>query len=258
MEQAGMGLGLGDFNLDGRVDILKTHFADDTHILYLNEGNGQFRDVTLRAGIGVETRRVGWGTGMYDFDLDGLPDIYIVTGNVYPETEKDLPAYPYKTQPLMFRNLGEGKFEQLVEEAGPALLEKHASRGAGFGDLDNDGDIDVIVWNRNEEPGVLRNDREKTPERRWVELRLEGTKSNRSAIGAHVTLKYGERTQARVVLAQASFYSANDLKLHYGLGEAKSAEATVKWPSGLVETFAIPAVDKVVGLKEGTGKPVSK
>lgn len=254
MEQAGMGLAVGDFNLDGRIDLLKTHFADDTHILYRNDGGGQFRDVTLNAGIGVETRRVGWGTGFYDFDLDGWPDIYIVTGNVYPETESDLPAYPYRTLPLLFRNLGGGKFEQLAEESGPALTEKRSSRGAAFGDLDNDGDIDIVVWNRNDVPALLKNDFRNPGNRHWVSLKLEGTKSNRSAIGARVVLTYGGRKQARAVLSQASFYSANDLRLHFGLGEAASATAEVVWPSGLKETFAIPAVDRHVDIKEGSSQ----
>lgn len=254
MEQAGMGVAVGDFNLDGRIDILKTHFADDTHILYRNEGGGQFRDVTLSAGIGVETRRVGWGTGFYDFDLDGLPDIYIVTGNVYPETEVKLPAYPYRTLPLLFRNLGGGKFEQLVEESGPALTEKRSSRGAAFGDLDNDGDVDIVVWNRNDLPGLLRNDFQNRDIRHWLSLRLQGTKSNRSAIGAKVVLAYGDRKQARAVLSQASFYSANDLWLHFGLGGETSAAAEVVWPSGLEERFDGLAADRRITLIEGAGR----
>lgn len=254
MEQAGMGLGIGDVNLDGHLDIFKTHFADDTHVLYVNDGRGMFHDITLKAGIGVETRRVGWGTGIYDFDHDGLPDIFIGTGCVYPETEAALPAYPYRTRPMLFRNLGDARFEWLEEEAGPAMLEKHSVRGAAFGDLDNDGDIDIVLWNRNEMPSLLRNDLS-AEDRNWVQLRLVGTKSNRAAIGARVVLEYGGKKQAKAVLSQASFYSANDLRLHFGLGNARQARATVFWPSGLVEIFNLDTINTFHTLKEGAGLP---
>lgn len=257
MEQAGMGLGIGDVNLDGRLDIFKTHFADDTHILYINDGKGMFRDITLKAGVGVETRRVGWGTGIYDFDHDGLPDIFIGTGCVYPETEAALPAYPYKTRPMLFRNLGDARFEWLEEEAGPAMLEKHSVRGAAFGDLDNDGDIDIVLWNRNEPPSLLRNDLQ-AEGRNWVQLRLVGTKSNRAAIGARAVLEYGGKKQARAVLSQASFYSANDPRLHFGLGSATTARVTIHWPSGLEEVFELPGVNTFVTLKEGSGQRVQR
>ncbi len=254
MEQAGMGLGIGDVNLDGRLDIFKTHFADDTHVLYINDGAGMFRDITLKAGIGVETRRVGWGTGIYDFDHDGLPDIFIGTGCVYPETEAALSAYPYKTRPMLFRNLGDARFELLEEEAGPAMLEKHSVRGVAFGDLDNDGDIDIVLWNRNDRPSLLRNDLG-AEGRNWIQLRLEGTKSNRASIGARVVLEYGGKKQAKAVLSQASFYSANDLRLHFGLGNAAKARATVYWPSGAVEVFEIARVNTFMTLREGASRP---
>lgn len=255
MEQAGMGLGVGDVNLDGRLDLFKTHFADDTHVLYINDGKGMFRDFTLKSGLGVETRRVGWGTGIYDFDHDGLPDIFIGTGCVYPETEAALPAYPYRSKPMLFRNLGETRFELIEEEAGPALLEKHSVRGVAFGDLDNDGDIDIVLWNRNETPSLLRNDLD-AKDRHWLEIRLEGTKSNRGGFGARVVVEYGGRTQARAVLSQASFYSANDPRVHFGLGAARSARVTVHWPNGRSEQFGQVQADSMVTLKEGTGQAV--
>ncbi|MBM3775517.1 MAG: VCBS repeat-containing protein, partial [Acidobacteria bacterium] len=158
MEQAGMGLGVGDYNLDGSLDIFKTHFSDDTHVLYRNDGKGNFDDVTIRAGLGVETRFIGWGAGMADLDNDGLPDLFVATGSVYPEVEAKLPSYPFKTPRVVFRNLGGGKFEELIEQAGPGIAAPHASRGCAFGDFDNDGDLDILIVNLNEPPSLLRND----------------------------------------------------------------------------------------------------
>jgi hypothetical protein len=255
MEQAGMGLGIGDVNLDGRLDLFKTHFADDTHVLYINDGQGMFHDITLKSGLGVDTHRVGWGTGIYDFDHDGLPDIFIGTGCVYPETEAALPAYPYRSRPMLFRNLGAARFELIEDEAGPAMLERHSVRGVAFGDLDNDGDIDIVLWNRNETPSLLRNDLD-APGRHWLQIRLEGARSNRGAFGARVVVQYGGRKQAKAVLSQASFYSANDPRLHFGLGAASSARVTVYWPNGRSEQFPELKADTLVTLKEGTGQPL--
>ena len=158
MVQAGMGLGVGDYNLDGSLDIFKTHFADDTCALYRNDGTGNFLDETIRAGLGVETRYVGWGAGIVDLDNDGLPDVFWVTGNVYPEIATKMTAYPFRTPRVIFRNLGGGKFEELLDMGGPGIAAPHASRGCAFGDFDNDGDVDVLVVNLNEPPSLLRND----------------------------------------------------------------------------------------------------
>jgi enediyne biosynthesis protein E4 len=251
MEQAGMGIGVGDYDLDGNLDIFKTHFSDDTNVLYRNDGKGNFDDVTIRAGIGVETRFVGWGTGMVDLDNDGHPDLFLVTGSVYPEVERQLPAYPFKTPRLVFRNLGEGRFEELIEEAGEAVASTHASRGCAFGDFDNDGDVDVVVINLNEPPSLLRND--VSGQGHWLKVLLEGTKSNRSAIGARVIAQYGGRSHAQEVTAQSSFYSANDRRLHFGLGAAASADLTVRWPNGSIEKIGAVPADQLVVIREGAG-----
>jgi hypothetical protein len=251
LEQAGMGIGIGDYDLDGQLDIIKTHFADDTNVLYRNDGKGYFDDMTIRAGIGVETRYVGWGTGIVDLDNDGLPDLFVVTGSVYPEVEKTLPAYPFRTPRLVFRNLGEGRFEELIDEAGPGVSATHASRGCAFGDFDNDGDVDILVMNMNEPPSLLRND--VSGGGHWLKVLLAGVKSNASAIGARVIVRYGERTQAQEVLAQSSFYSANDRRLHFGLGAVTTAKVSVRWPNGVSEKIGSVAADQLVVIREGAG-----
>ncbi|MBM3813140.1 MAG: CRTAC1 family protein [Acidimicrobiia bacterium] len=251
MEQAGMGLGIGDYNLDGSLDIFKTNFADDTNTLYRNDGKGNFQDVTIPSGLGVETRYVGWGAAIADLDNDGLADLFYVTGSVYPEVEAKLPQYPYKTPRVVFRNLGGGKFEELLEEAGPAIPVPHASRGAAFGDFDNDGDIDVLVVNMHEPPSLLRNDL--SGNRNWLQVKLEGVKSNRDAIGARVTARYGGKVQAQEVLSQASFYSVNDFRLHFGLGAAEEVDLEIRWPNGQVEKIGRVKPNRVVRILEGSG-----
>jgi hypothetical protein len=251
LEQAGMGVALGDYDLDGNVDVFKTHFADDTNVLYRNDGKGYFNDVTIRAGIGVETRYIGWGTGMLDLDNDGHPDLFVVTGGVYPEVERTLPAYPFHTPRLVFRNLGDGRFEELIEEAGPGVVAAHASRGCAFGDFDNDGDVDVLIMNMNEPPSLLRND--VSGGGHWLKVLLVGVTSNRSAIGGRVTVRYGDRTQTQEVTAQSSFYSANDRRLHFGLGPATSASLAIRWPNGGAETIPHVDANQLVVVKEGAG-----
>ena len=248
-EQAGMGVGVGDFELDGNLDIFKTHFADDTNVLYRNDGKASFEDVTNRSGLGVETRFIGWGAGIVDLDNDGNPDLFLVTGNVYPEIEKKLPNYPAKTPRIVFRNLGGSKFEELIEEAGPGIAAPHISRGCAFGDFDNDGDLDMLIVNMNEPPSLLRND--VTAKNNWIKIKLVGTKSNRSAIGARVVAHYGGKRQVQEVLSQSSFYSVSDRRLHFGIGTAKVVDLEIRWPSGLKQSFANVAPNRIVTIREG-------
>jgi enediyne biosynthesis protein E4 len=250
-EQAGMGVGVGDYDLDGHLDLFKTHFADDANVLYHNDGKGNFDDVTRRSRVGVETRYICWGAGIVDVDNDGLPDIVMVTGNVYPEVERKLPQYPHKTPRAVFRNLGSGVFEELVEAAGPGIAAAHSSRGCAFGDFDNDGDVDILVINLNEPPSLLRNDLR--IKQNWIKVKLEGVKSNRSAIGARVVVKYGPKTQVQTVLSQSSFYSCNDPRLHFGIGAIAQVDVYIYWPSGLAETFKHLQANQLVTLREGTG-----
>jgi hypothetical protein len=251
MEQAGMGLGIGDFRLDGNLHIVKTHFAEDTSVVYVNDGKGNFRDMTLRSGLGVETRFVSWGAGVADLDNDGNPDIFLVTGGIYPEVEKKLPNSPYKTSRVIFRNMGKGQFEELVDEAGPGVAASHSSRGCAFGDFDNDGDVDIVIVNQNEPPSLLRND--VTGGHHWIKIKLTGVQSNRSAIGARVTAHYGGKTQAQEVLSQSSYLSVNDSRLHFGLGPATAADLEIRWPSGQVEKLAGVAANRLIYVTEGSG-----
>ena len=250
-EQAGMGVGVGDYNLDGKLDLFKTHFFDDTNILYDNDGEGYFEDLTNRSGLGVETRYVGWGAGIVDLDNNGLPDIFFVTGSVYPQVARETNAYPYATPRVIFRNLGEGKFEELLDQGGPGISAAHCSRGCAFGDFDNDGDVDILVINLNEPPSLLRND--VGGKFHWLKVKLIGTASNRSAIGATIIVRYGDREQAQAVMSQSSFYSANDPRLHFGLGEAESADVEIRWPGGKRETIRRVEANRLVVVKEGSG-----
>ena len=250
-EQAGMGVAVGDFDLDGNLDIFKTHFSDDTCVLYQNDGAANFNDVTNAAGFGVETRYICWGTGFADFDNDGWPDLAVVTGSVYPEVEAKFPEYPLKTPRFIFRNLGNGKFEELIEEAGPGIAAEHCSRGCAFGDFDNDGDVDMVVVNLNEPPSLLRNDLKSA--RNWLKVLLVGVKSNRSAIGSRVIVSYGGKIQAQAVLGQSSFYSVNDRRLHFGLGQNLQADLEIHWTNGLVEKIARVQSNQLVTIKEGSG-----
>lgn len=251
--QAGMGVATADYDGDGRLDILKTHFADDVPALYRNLGKFLFEDVATRAGLAVENRFVEWGTGMPDLDLDGRPDIVYVTGNVYPEVEARMPQYPHRGPRVIFRNVVSGsgsRFENVSPVSGAGASARHSSRGAAFGDFDNDGDIDVLIMNMNETPSLLRNDYDGT--NHWLELQLEGTRSNRSAIGAIVTVNaIGSSTRALV--SQSSYYSHDDVRLHFGLGSSETAQSiVVRWPSGTIQTLNDVKGGRVVRIRERT------
>jgi hypothetical protein len=250
MEQAGMGVGIGDLSCHGNLDIVKTHFAADTPAVYTNNGKGEFRDDTLRSGLGSETRFISWGVGVEDLDNDGNPDILWVTGGIYPELQ-GRPDQPYQGPGIVFRSLGNGRFEELAAQAGPGIEALHCSRGCAFGDFDNDGDLDIVIVNLNEPPSLLRND--VAGKNHWIKVKLQGVKSNRSAIGARATARYGQKVQTKEVLSQSSYLSVNDSRLHFGLGSVTTVDVEIRWPLGQIERLTNVAVDRLIHVTEGSG-----
>ena len=249
--QAGMGLGVGDFRLDGNLHIVKTHYSGDTVVVLVNNGKGSFDDATIRSGLAVETSDIKWGVGIQDLDNDGNPDIFWVTGGIYPGMDKQPGKPPNRTPRVVFRNLGNGRFEELFAEAGPGVEAAHISRGCAFGDFDNDGDVDIVIVNHYEPPSLLRND--VSGGNHWIKVKLTGVKSNRSAIGARVVVHYGGKVQAQEVLAQSSYLSVNDSRLHFGLGRAGTVDIEIRWPLGLVEKLTRVAADQLIYVTEGAG-----
>lgn len=251
--QAGMGVTVGDYNGDGFPDIFKTHFADDLPILYRNSGRGFFDDASRLAGF-EHTRYVQWGTGFADFDNNGWPDIMTVTGNVYPEVEKYFKEYPHRSPRLVYQNLGNGRFRDATMQLGAAITAPRSARGSAYGDFDNDGDIDALVMTMNETPLLIRNDYNTSAQRgagHWLKLKLIGTKSNRSAIGAKVTVRAGTKAWMQEVTSQTSYYSHNDLRLHFGLGAATQADAIeIRWPNGQTETLKNIPADQILPIRE--------
>jgi len=250
-EQAGMGLAVADYDGSGHLGIFKTNFGGDLPVLYRNLGKAVFEDATRESGLAVDNRFVCWGTGLEDFDNDGWPDIPVATGHIYPELESRYPDSPYKSPLLLYRNLGHGHFEELFDEAGTAILEPHSSRGMAFGDFDNDGDIDMLVVNLGEPPSLFRND--VSGKNHWIKIRLEGTVSNRSAIGARIEVIAGGAKQMKEVQSQSSFLSCNDFRLHFGLGSALLADVSVRWPNGKRQSLTALKADQLYTIREGAG-----
>ncbi len=254
--QAGMGVTIGDYNSDGYLDIFKTHFSDDLPVLYKNSERAFFEDASRAAGF-EHTRYVQWGTGFADFDNDTWPDLFIATGNVYPEVEKFFKEYPHRSPRLVFRNLGNNRFKEVTAQSGPGILDPKSSRGCAFGDFDNDGDVDALVMNMNEPPLLLRNEYagdSRRPVNNWLKVKLTGTKSNRSAIGARVSVTTGAHTQVQEVTSQTSYYSHNDLRLHFGMGKNQKADQIeVRWPNGLTEMVNDIEANRLITIKEGAG-----
>jgi enediyne biosynthesis protein E4 len=250
--QAGMGVAVGDYDRNGTMDLFKTNFAGDTATLYANTGEGFCEDRTFASGIGVNTRWLGWGVGFVDLDGDGWLDLFLVNGHVYPEVDRLKSEAGYKQPKVVYRNLRNGRFADVTERVGAPVTTPKAGRGAAFADFDNDGDVDVVVNNVHDTPDLFRLDR--AERRHWITLKLVGSQSNRSAIGALARVVTSGGEQRQEVRGGGSYYSQNDLRLHFGLGEASRVDrVVVRWPNGLEEAWTSPAVDRAHTLTEGTG-----
>ena len=252
-EQAGMGIAVADYDCDGWLDIFKTNFADDTCNLYRNNGDGTFSDVTFSSGIGINNQYVAWGCGFVDYDNDGWADLVQVNGHVYPEIGGHQIGQTFKNPRLVYRNLGNGRFKDISAEMGPGITERFSSRGAAFGDYDNDGDVDVLVLNMNDLPSLLRNDGGNR--HNWIKIKLVGTKCNRTAIGARVRVVTGNHVQIDEVRSGSSVMSQSDLRLHFGIGQAQTVDVIeVKWPTTQkIERFTKIKPNQILTIREGEG-----
>ena len=254
-EQAGMGVTVADFNGDGRLDLFKTNFSDDTPTLYRNDGGGVFSDVTYAAGLGTHTQFLGWGTMFFDFDNDGWPDLILANGHVYPEVEKFHLGSEFKEPRILYHNNGNGTFADVSPTAGPGITTATSARGLAVADLWNDGRLSVVINNMNAEPSLLVNSARSA--NHWIAFKTSGTRSNRDGIGAKITVVVGTRKMIDEVRSGSSYDSQNDIRVHFGLGAAAKVNSVeVRWPSGLIERFNNPSLDIINTLKEGSGTAI--
>ena len=248
-EQAGMGAHAMDYDGDGWLDIIKTNFSDDTPTLYHNNHDGTFSDVTLEAGLGRNTQFLGWGTLFVDIDNDGWPDIFMANGHVYPEVDAKGLSNTFREPKLLYWNEHDGKFRDISMTSGPGITTPFNSHGVATADFDNDGAVEIIVNNSHDIPSLLKNNGDHG---NWMLLDLQGTKSNRDAIGAQVTLRVGKHQQMQEVRSGGGYDSQSDFRLHFGLGTAATADdIEIRWPSGLVQHFPAVKGNRVVKIREG-------
>jgi hypothetical protein len=253
-EQAGMGSTAADFLGTGNIGIFKTNFSDDTSTLYANNGDGTFADMTYAAGLGINSDALGWGAMFADVDNDGWPDLLVVNGHVYPEVDAAKLGATFRERRFLYLNLGKGKFRDVSAASGPGLQEPQSGRGLAVADLWNDGRLSAVVNNLSDKPMLLVNEAKNS--NHWLGLKLVGTVSNTSAIGARVTLMGSKRRWVDEVRSGSSYNSSSDLRLHFGLGSESGLKGIqVRWPNGKTESFAAPTVDRVVTLVEGSSKP---
>jgi len=262
--QAGMGSTIADYNGDGHLDIFKTNFSDDTATLYRNNGNGTFDDVTYPAGLGLNTKYLGWGAMFLDFDNDGWPDLLLVNGHVYPEVDSQHLGSTFQEPRILYHNNGNGTVTDISADSGPGITTPSSSRGLAIGDLWNNGQLSAVISNMNAPPSLLVNDVRNG--NHWIAFHLIGAsyaskgstaqkyRTSRDAIGARITMKAGTRIFADEVRSGSSYDSNNDMRVHFGLGATTKLDSIqVRWPSGLLERFDNLAVDTIHTLKEGSG-----
>jgi hypothetical protein len=250
-----MGLAAGDYENNGHLSIVSTTFSDDYNVLFQNDGTGFFTDVSYQAGIAVSSIPfVGFGDGFLDYDNDGWKDLLIINGHVYPEVDRH-PDWgtSYAQRPLLYHNVKKGKFELVPPVEGTGLAQVSVGRGAAFGDIFNDGKIDVVINNMDGVPTLLRN--VNPDHHHWVDLKLiGGPRSPRDAVGATVYLNAAGIRQRGDVLSGGSYLSSNDMRIHFGLGDAADAgTAEIHWPSGEKEIIKLPSVDRIYTISEGHG-----
>ncbi|MEZ5064495.1 MAG: CRTAC1 family protein [bacterium] len=243
MEESGMGVAAGDYDRDGWLDLFVTNYVNETNTLYHNEGDGFFLDVSAMTGVGPSSLPwISWGTEFLDWDLDGWPDLLVVNGHTESEPELVDPTTTWKQRGFLYRNVGEGRFEDVTQSAAPALLVPQASRAAAFGDLDDDGDVDVLVQAQNAPLLVLRNT---TADANWIGVSTRGTRSNRDGVGARVEVHTGDVTLVRERQAGGSYLSSNDPRLAFGLGTVAAVDSVVvAWPSGTRSVLRAPEVGR--------------
>ena len=254
MEQAGMGTDFGDYDNDGWLDLTKSNFSFESSNLYHNEHGSHFSDQAKATGVfAVDTYSlVSWGTKFLDYDNDGWKDVVVANGQVYPYLRHSPKGgETYDQRRLLFRNLGNGKFADVSNDSGPGIREERSSRGLATGDLDNDGDIDIVVVNMDGVPSILRNDGGNA--RNWLTLRLRGTTSNRFGLGSRVEVRSEGLTQVGEATTSGSIFSASDSRLHFGLAGATRADVEIRWPSGKVQTLRQVPVNQVLEVDEDRG-----
>jgi hypothetical protein len=253
-EQASMGIAVGDFNRDGKVDFYVTSFSDDYNTLYINDGDGNFTDRTFKYGLGEPTIPfLGWGVVALDFDNDGLTDLFVANGHVYPGVDQQDWGTTWAQRPQLFRNLDGKQFAEGPPATGSGLAQVHTGRGAAVGDLFNDGHLDVVINNLDSTPTLLRN--VSTNRNHWIGFRLiGGPRSPRDAIGAKVFVTTGNVRQRADVFSGGSYGSSSDQRIHFGLGAAEKIDRIeIHWPSGLKQELAVPGVDRIFTVTEGKG-----
>ncbi len=249
---SGMGVAVGDYDGDGWLDIARTNFSEQMTTLYRNYANGAFEDASIRAGLGVNRKYLGFGVGFFDYDNDGWKDLFLANGHVYSQIAGRKLHLTYRQPKVLYRNLHDGRFEDISAKAGAAVHAENLGRGCAFGDFDNDGDVDIVINNLDGPPSLLRNDGGN--KNNWIMVKCVGTRSNRSAIGTRVRVTAGGRSQIDEVMSGGSYYSQNDFRLHYGLGKAAKLDALdISWPSGLKESFKNLEPNQLLVVQESKG-----